>query len=80
MTLDAGFVLPGIDTNYTLISAGSLSGGFTTVDLPNAVDWAVNTVGNDVVLSYTASSIPEPATMSLFALGGLALLRRRCRA
>jgi len=28
-------------------------------------------------LTLTATSVPEPATMALLALGGLAMLRRR---
>jgi hypothetical protein len=54
VTLDAGFVLPTGATDYTLISAGSLSGALGTVNLPSA-DWSVATVGSDVVLSYVGS-------------------------
>ena len=41
-----------------------------------SIDYNAGT-GNDVVLSV---NVPEPATMSLLALGGLAMLRRRRRA
>jgi hypothetical protein len=60
--------------DYTIISAGSLSGTIGTENLP--AGWSVATVGNDLIVT----AIPEPATMSLFALGGLAMLRRRRRA
>lgn len=78
VTLDGGFVLPGINTDYLIIDAGTRSGTFGTVNLPSG-DWALNYAGSNVVLSYTAA-IPEPSSMSLLALSGLAMLRRRRRA
>jgi T5SS/PEP-CTERM-associated repeat protein len=55
-------------TNWTAYDASDaiVSGG-----------WAYFTV--DSFSGYAVSTIPEPATMSLLALGGLALLRRRRR-
>jgi hypothetical protein len=49
VTLDAGFT--PVAGDYTLISAGSLSGSIGTESLPSG-DWSVATVGNDVVLTY----------------------------
>jgi hypothetical protein len=45
-------------------------------------NWDVNAgTGDDAAYNiYTATAVPEPTSMSLLALGGLALLRRRRRA
>ena len=52
------------------LAEGDLVGNFGGMDL--FISYAAGT-GNDVSLS----TVPEPATMSLLALGGLAMLRRR---
>jgi hypothetical protein len=85
VTLDSSFVLPTIDTDYDLLISANNDGRgtFGTVNLPNMTDWSLNYVdnegGKDIVrLTYTA--VPEPATMSLLAIGGIALIRRRRRA
>ncbi len=50
-----------------------VSGGVPWGDEWNDLD------GQDLLVSYVVEFVPEPATMSLLAFGGLALLRRRGR-
>ncbi len=40
---------------------------------------AIEEMDYDKLFAQTADEVPEPATMSLLALGGLAMLRRRRR-
>ena len=57
---------------------GSMSGAFVAFELPGlqaGLDWDTSSLHIDGVISVT----PEPATLSLLALGGLAVLRRRRR-
>ena len=58
-----------------LTAGGGISGGFDTFVLPNG-DWAWGIGGGTTLW---VEHIPEPATLSLLALGGLAMLRRRRR-
>jgi hypothetical protein len=53
-------------TVFSISGASGVAGGF----LPASVD-------GDVTVIYNYTPVPEPATMSLLALGGAALLRRR---
>lgn len=53
---------------------GGIYGGFGGVSLPNPEDWDW---GVDNGTTLWVEHVPEPATLSLLALGGLALLRRR---
>ena len=59
VTLDAGFT--PVAGDYTLISAGSLSGSLTTVNLPDE-NWSLNTSATAVQLTYT------PPGTSTFAI------------
>ncbi len=64
---------PTYATNWVLFSAGGYK-LVTMIDLPNLVDQGAGPYAQwrlDVV------PVPEPATMSLLALGGLAVLKRR---
>jgi hypothetical protein len=53
-----------------VLGTGTLSGKWF-----DGTAWAVNISRNDT--SATIRAIPEPATLSLLALGGLAMIRRR---
>ena len=55
-----------------VVAAGGVSGGFREPRLPGP-DWAWGLDGGTLWLEH----IPEPATLSLLALGGLAMIRRR---
>jgi hypothetical protein len=51
-----------VDSDYALL-ATSRHGGTTTEEIP--------------AFGFRVAFVPEPATLSLLALGGLALLRRK---
>ncbi|NNM89176.1 MAG: PEP-CTERM sorting domain-containing protein, partial [Phycisphaerae bacterium] len=86
-----------LDQTYTLLSVANgglslsdfaFSNNLTTESLlvgSNSYNLALSIAGvnnNDLVLTVSQSSIPEPATLGLMSLGGLALLlvKRRQRA
>ena len=71
-----GFIAEAGDSFVILdAAAASLSGTFETVNFPDAQAWFIDydTVNGDVIVGV----VPEPATLALMTLGGLALLRRR---
>jgi hypothetical protein len=66
VTLDGGFT--PIAGDYTLISAGSLSGSLGTENLPSG-DWSVATVGNDLVLTYAPTVSTSTAAITSITWG-----------
>jgi hypothetical protein len=70
-----------VDEGPTLTYTYDIPDG--TVSATASVFWAGNSGSEGVDidnLSFDGTAVPEPATMSLLAIGGLALLRRRRRA
>ena len=70
-----GFV-SAADANFQIFNAGTLSGTFSSVLLPDLPSM----LGRDSSYLYsngTLSVIPEPATLPLLALGMLLAWRRR---
>jgi len=70
-----GFV-PAAETNFQIFDAGTLSGTFSAVllpDLPGMLDWD----SSHLYSGGTLSVIPEPATLPLLALGMLLAWGRR---
>jgi hypothetical protein len=69
-----------LKANFGMTTGATLGQGDIAVPADGAVDWTdLNTlIGNmSPGGSGTAAVTPEPATLSLLALGGLAVLRRR---
>lgn len=65
------------DDVYVFAKYSSLTGTFATVNaLPTGYSIDYNYAGGNQI-ALISSAIPEPATMSLMAIGGLALMRRR---
>jgi hypothetical protein len=78
-TLDAGedvssFTTPTATWNGTTL-ANVITGGLTTTPV---TAWTMT--GGAASDTITFVAVPEPATMSLLAIGGIALIRRRRRA
>ncbi|MCX5671797.1 MAG: autotransporter-associated beta strand repeat-containing protein [Planctomycetota bacterium] len=75
VSLISSFV-PEMGDEFDILDFASLSGHFTTVSLPalpGGLAWSTE----DLYLNGTIGVTPEPATLGLLALGGLALLGRR---
>ncbi|MCX5671071.1 MAG: autotransporter-associated beta strand repeat-containing protein, partial [Planctomycetota bacterium] len=78
-TLSASLInafTPKLGDEFDILDFAALTGQFTTLNLPvlaGGLSW--NT--SDLYTDGTISVAPEPATLALLALGGLALLGRR---
>jgi len=69
--------MPGVGNEFDVLEFAAIDGTFDAVNLPGlapGLRWDTSSLYSDGVLTV----VPEPATLSLLALGGLgALLRRR---
>ncbi|MCX5671507.1 MAG: autotransporter-associated beta strand repeat-containing protein, partial [Planctomycetota bacterium] len=68
--------MPELNDEFDILDFASLSGQFTTINLPvlaGGLSWSTD----DLYLNGTIGVTPEPTTLGLLALGGLALLSRR---
>jgi hypothetical protein len=78
VSLIDGFMPSNGDSFMLFENMEYFNGGFDTINLPTLADglaWDTSTFYDDGTFTVT----PEPATMSLLGLGGLAMLRRRRR-
>ncbi len=85
LTINPNLTVTGFPNTYTQFTttisglSGPTSGRFAfNYNVTNAGPAGLNSdfIGIDTV-QYTASSVPEPASMSLLALGAVAMLRKR---
>jgi T5SS/PEP-CTERM-associated repeat protein len=71
---------PQLNDRFNLLDFASFTGDFATLDLPSlngGLAWDTTALGTDGTLSVVAA--PEPGSVGLLGLGGLALLGRRWR-
>ena len=73
VTLYAGTV--GYSDTFNILDFGSIAGTFDNMTLPDIGGLIWNTA--DLYVGGTITAVPEPATICLLALGGLAALVRR---
>jgi Domain of unknown function (DUF4394) len=66
----------GVNTAYASLRVGGLQSLYT-IDLNTGAATAVGALGADMLRGLAVATVPEPATLTLVALAGLALLGRR---
>jgi len=69
------YTLTGVDC--TSSSPHVISGTFTADESSQDLHIRTSGAGNGMAAAYQLRAVPEPATMSLLVLGGLAVLKRR---
>lgn len=69
---------PGLGDSFDLLNWGTITGTFETLTLPDpdaGLEWDTS----ELYSTGQITAVPEPAALSLVALGALALIRRRGR-
>jgi len=84
LIVDLGSFIPNPLDSFTIMTAGELVGEFDNtlggvLALVQGTCDVIYDYDDDTVALTNFQDVPEPATMSLLALGGLAVLRRRRR-